>query len=218
MLIALQRPDATRVAGFNNWGQLGRGVKRGEKAIYIVALLIYRDKNEDADPEIRGFRWVPVFDLSQTEGDDLPVAAHKLIGTDSAQLSERLEAVASAQGFLVSRQELPAEINGLCRHDTREILISPANSPLHQVKTLGRPMNSPMRSCTRGRAIDPSQNLKLSRSPLSSVEPSALTLVSTPLVMSAPGLVDLRRQSVPSTQQQGACSVVPKSSLMEFVK
>lgn len=136
MLIALQRPDATRLAGFHTWRQLGRSVKRGEKAIYIVAPLIYRDKNEDTGPEIRGFRWVPVFDFSQTEGDDLPLATHKLIGADYAQLFERLEAVASAQGFKVSLQELPAEINGLCRHDTREILISPANSPLHQVKTL----------------------------------------------------------------------------------
>ncbi|MCL5973324.1 MAG: ArdC-like ssDNA-binding domain-containing protein [Actinobacteria bacterium] len=136
MLIALQRPDATRVAGFHAWTQLGRSVKRGEKAIYIVAPLVYRDKDQDTDPEIRGFRWVPVFDLSQTEGDELPVAAHKLIGTDPTQWFDRLRVVANTHGFQVSHQGLPSEINGLCRHSTREILISPANSALHQVKTL----------------------------------------------------------------------------------
>jgi hypothetical protein len=84
LLIAIQNPDATLVAGFHRWRQLGRWVKSGEKGIAIIApLASKRAKNESASNEdegsedgnartIRGFRAVHVFDVSQTEGRELP--------------------------------------------------------------------------------------------------------------------------------------------------
>lgn len=87
MLIAQQCPTATKVAGFRTWLKLGRRVMRGEKAIWIVAPVIYRDTTEGNDPEstsLHGFRYVPVFDISQTEGDDLPEACAKLSGQEPA--------------------------------------------------------------------------------------------------------------------------------------
>lgn len=95
ILIELQHPGATRVAGFHRWLALGRHVKRGEHGIAILAPLVmkvkakdpviertrYRDYNfRRADeleeqtkktPMLRGFRVVHVFDISQTEGHDL---------------------------------------------------------------------------------------------------------------------------------------------------
>src|SRR6478752_7288664 len=76
LLIASQRPTATRVAGIRSWNELGRRVKRGEKGIMIFAPMIgYRRKASDADqnqqsdartdkPEARlvGFRAVYVFE------------------------------------------------------------------------------------------------------------------------------------------------------------
>src|SRR5262245_62899065 len=50
MLIAMQRPDATRVAGFKAWQQLGRQVRRGERGIRIMAPLLVKDKDAE-DPE-----------------------------------------------------------------------------------------------------------------------------------------------------------------------
>lgn len=73
VLIAEQFPDATRVMGFHGWKKLGRSVKKGEKGIGITAPLAVRKKDAPVDEkEILGFRVVHVFDVSQTEGDDLP--------------------------------------------------------------------------------------------------------------------------------------------------
>ena len=75
MAIAMQRPDAVRVAGFHTWKALGRTVKKGEKAIRILAPMVGKGKDEEtgeAKPHVYGFRGVCVFDISQTEGDDLP--------------------------------------------------------------------------------------------------------------------------------------------------
>ncbi len=76
MLVMLQRPDATRVAGFHTWRSMGRSVKRGEKGIRIM--VPYRTKvsreNDESDPYyvIRGFGIGVVFDVAQTEGKPLP--------------------------------------------------------------------------------------------------------------------------------------------------
>ena len=80
--IARQKPGATRVAGFWKWKELGRSVKKGERGIRIVAPMIglKRKPKEEAEKditkqntrEIVGFRDAYVFDVSQTEGVDLP--------------------------------------------------------------------------------------------------------------------------------------------------
>lgn len=80
--IARQRPDATRVAGMYAWNQLGRRVKKGEKSIRILAPIIgvRRKSKEEAEKDITkqnvpvlvGFRSTSVFDVSQTEGKELP--------------------------------------------------------------------------------------------------------------------------------------------------
>ena len=104
MLIYMQRPDATLVAGFNKWkNQFSRHVKKGEHGITIIAPTPYKKKIEemkrdpdtqapilDADGkavmeekeiEIPMFRPVKVFDVSQTDGKPLPELASSLSGT-----------------------------------------------------------------------------------------------------------------------------------------
>lgn len=74
MLIAFQFPTATRVAGLRKWNELGRRVIKGQKGIRILAPII-KKVTEDDGREVQklvGFRDVCVFDISQTEGDDLP--------------------------------------------------------------------------------------------------------------------------------------------------
>src|SRR5262245_21701412 len=80
LLIAIQKPDATLVAGFNKWKELGRWVKKGEKGITIFAPLVYGRKKPQDEPQevadvddekvrlLRGFKAVHVFDVGQTEG------------------------------------------------------------------------------------------------------------------------------------------------------
>src|SRR3984885_5270922 len=80
--IARQRPDATRVEGLYAWNQMGRKVKKGEKGIRILAPIIgvRRKKNAVAEKDptkhntavLVGFRSAYVFDVSQTDGADLP--------------------------------------------------------------------------------------------------------------------------------------------------
>ena len=85
MLIFMQKPDATRVAGFTTWDkQLHRKVKKGEKAIKILApikheLTIDKDKdgNEIPEEERKTKTWITykavnVFDVSQTDGEPIP--------------------------------------------------------------------------------------------------------------------------------------------------
>ncbi len=83
MMIVSQFPDASKVAGFHTWRKLGRWVKQGESGIAILAPMIGRKKDEaesdhrfectlsDEKP-VFGFKAVHVFDISQTEGAELP--------------------------------------------------------------------------------------------------------------------------------------------------
>jgi len=86
LLIALQRPDATRVAGFHAWRKLGRFVKKGEHGIAIFAPMSHRKSRDETqqstnegEESVFGFRIAHVFDVEQTEGDPLPEFA-KLSG------------------------------------------------------------------------------------------------------------------------------------------
>ena len=96
--IARQKPTATRVAGFRAWKELGRFVKRGEKGIQILAPVTgYRRSKDDNEgetqekprPVLIGFRIVHVWDISQTEGADLPEYEHAVTG-DVGEYRDRL--------------------------------------------------------------------------------------------------------------------------------
>ena len=78
-LIAAQRQDATRVAGFHAWRKVGRCVKKGEAGIAIIAPMSRRKEFDDRETTttdgkeiVFGFRIAYVFDVEQTEGDPLP--------------------------------------------------------------------------------------------------------------------------------------------------
>jgi len=73
ILIMLQKPEASLVAAFGKWKQLGRTVNKGEKGIAILALMTFRNKQSDVEDEEEqdeaetrtlGFRKVYVFDVS----------------------------------------------------------------------------------------------------------------------------------------------------------
>src|SRR4051812_47773109 len=69
-LIMCQRPEASRVAGFQTWKSMDRFVKKGEKGIRIMVPYKAKIEKEDDDPlyVIRGFGIGTVFDVSQTDG------------------------------------------------------------------------------------------------------------------------------------------------------
>jgi antirestriction protein ArdC len=110
MLIAQQKPEATNVAGFRTWSSLGRFVRRGEKGILILAPLVGRKAKADQEPtgeaskendskntpaRLYGFRAVYVFDITQTEGKDLPALTE--VQGDVSGYRERLVKFVAAQ-------------------------------------------------------------------------------------------------------------------------
>ncbi len=104
MLIASQKPSASHVAGFRTWNQLGRFVKKGEKGILILAPIVRRkaENQEDRDQasaSIAGFRTAYVFDVSQTDGQELPHIG--MVQGDPREYRERLRTFADAQGISV---------------------------------------------------------------------------------------------------------------------
>jgi len=105
--IARQKPDATHVAGFHTWNQLGRRVKKGEKGIRILAPIIGAtcQPQEGAEekvtrqnvPILVGFRAAYVFDVSQTEGEELP--EHARVSGDAGAHRDRLIDFINTQGI-----------------------------------------------------------------------------------------------------------------------
>lgn len=107
LLISLQRSNATHVAGFQAWNKLGRSVRKGEKGIAILAPVIV--KREDRDErstttenavllkQLVGFRTAYVFDVSQTEGAELPEFA--TVAGDAAQQIEMLKHFIHSRGI-----------------------------------------------------------------------------------------------------------------------
>lgn len=70
LLILVQRPNATRVAGYRKWQDLGRQVRRGEEGLGILAPIFRTMEDEDSGEKTRvlcSFKVVKVFDISQTE-------------------------------------------------------------------------------------------------------------------------------------------------------
>jgi antirestriction protein ArdC len=115
-LIALQKPNASHVAGFHTWKNLGRHVKKGERGIFILAPMLRKKRDtkheaRDADEILMGFHGCAVFDYSQTEGRELPG-----IGTvegDPARYHERLERFVADVGIELRYTEDIAPARGM---------------------------------------------------------------------------------------------------------
>ena len=163
ILIMLQKPGATHVAGFVAWKELGRWVKKGEAGIAILAP-VFSPRQEctqcgakipkgarfcpgcgtetDEDPDIaspRYFRTVYVFDISQTDGEPLPqFDVPTLTGDMNTDLWHKTLALMQAQGVRVSFEPQPHQppgIKGYYRQPA-EIWVRPEEPPAQQLKTL----------------------------------------------------------------------------------
>jgi hypothetical protein len=157
LMIFLQRPDATHVAGFNKWKSLNRFVRKGEKGLAIFAPCKYRVESDAANNsahlgsasdgfkdgakkmQIRGFRVVHVFDISQTDGEpieDLDAIRPKLLDGDAPEgIWDALVAQASAAGFEVVRDQKRNE-NGYCDFFGKKIAVRSDVAPAQALKTL----------------------------------------------------------------------------------
>lgn len=142
LLIAMQCPEATMVAGYKKWQkEFNRQVKKGEKAIKILAPMtckstrIVKDENgNEQEQEVKYtiYKPVPVFDLSQTEGDEMPNICNKLEGDQGAELIEKVKSISPVP---VSSEPLKGGVNGFFHHDGY-IVIDSNLSATQTLKTL----------------------------------------------------------------------------------
>src|SRR5258708_6560323 len=116
-LIARQRPDARRVAGYQTWRKLGRFVRKGEKGIAIIAPLIRRKSEieslDAAEREsiVRGFKVAHIFSEEQTEGEPLPEMG-TVTGDPGSYLS-RLEQFVGDKGIELCYSDEIAPARGM---------------------------------------------------------------------------------------------------------
>lgn len=145
MLIYMQRPDATLVAGFNKWrDQFERNVRKGEKGIKIIAPTPYKKKieQEKIDPDtklpmldadgkviteekeikIPMFKPVTVFDVSQTDGKPLPQLASDLTG-NVQNYEAFMEALRRSSPVPIDFQPLTDGSDGFFSLDSQSITI-----------------------------------------------------------------------------------------------
>ena len=142
MLIARQKPEATNVAGIRTWNSLGRFVKRSEKGIFILAPMIghkrgreeevSEEEHDSQQPRIYGFRAVYVFDISQTQGKELPTLTE--VSGDVSGYRERLFRFVESQNLELSFSERIAPAKGLS-HGGKITLLS-GMEPAEEFSTL----------------------------------------------------------------------------------
>jgi antirestriction protein ArdC len=138
MLIASQRRDATHVAGFQTWKQLGRFVKKGAKGILILAPIMATRKNaegnssEENEKGVVAFRAVYVFDVADTDGQPLP----ELGSTqgDPAGYTDRLKQFVAQRGIQLEYSDAIYPAQGQC--SPGKIALLPGQSPAEEFATL----------------------------------------------------------------------------------
>ena len=136
MLIATQNPTASYVAGYNTWRTLGRFVKKGEQGILILAPIVRaqnsstQETDESSTPV--GFRAAYVFDVSQTDGKELPQL--NSVNGDPSEYRGRLGKLVTEQGIVLEYSEDIAPARG--RSSGGRITLLPGQSPAEDFATL----------------------------------------------------------------------------------
>lgn len=154
MLIYMQKPDATHVAGYHSWQQkFNRSVMKGEKGIQILAPApIHKNVTMDVfdenmrpvlDPDgnqvrktemitIPAFKPVTVFDVSQTDGEPLPELAKTLTG-DVEHYEDFLQALHRASKAPISFKELPSNLDGFFSLNDKTVTIREGMSEIQTI-------------------------------------------------------------------------------------
>lgn len=158
MLIAMQKPDATLVAGFNSWkNKFERSVNKGEKGIQIFAPAPYKIKKEQTklDPDtdlpvlgkdgkpikeevevtIPAFKVVSVFDVSQTSGKELPTLGADELSGNVKDYEKFFNAVREASPVPIKFAEIDGTAKGFYHHEDKSITIKENMSEVQTIKT-----------------------------------------------------------------------------------
>ena len=149
LLIAMQKPDATLVAGYHAWSsQFNRHVKAGEKAIRILAPAPYKRKvqskgNTATDPEteseteiiITAFKPAFVFDISQTEGKEIPSITADELHFSVSNFKTFLEALIHISPVPIKFENIETDAKGYFSNVEHYIVIQKDMSEAQTIKT-----------------------------------------------------------------------------------
>ena len=159
LLIAMQKPDATLVAGYKAWQKnFERHVNKGEKAIRILAPAPYKIKEErdkidpvtqellldkDGNPQkeeveitIPAFRAVSVFDLSQTDGKPIPELTAKELLSDVEGYQDMIRAVEAISPVPIKLEEIAGDSKGYYDREAKRIAVQENMSESQTLKTM----------------------------------------------------------------------------------
>ena len=158
LLIAMQKPDASLIAGFNSWkNQFQRNVKKGEKGIKIIAPSPFKIKQEmeKIDPQtqrpvigkdgkpvteekeitIPAYKVVSVFDVSQTEGRELPNIAVDALTGDVEQYKDFFAALEKTSPVPMGFEKIESGAHGYYHLEDKRIALDEGMSELQTLKT-----------------------------------------------------------------------------------
>mgnify|MGYP001024784955 CR=1 FL=1 len=159
LLITLQKPDASLVCGYQAWQKnFNRHVKKGEKAIRILAPAPYkikeeRDKldpvtgemvfdengmpqKEEVEVKIPAFRVVSVFDVSQTEGEPLPELEAKELLSTVEGYEDFIKAITYVAPVPIAFEDIPGDSKGYFHTEENRIAVQEGMSESQTLKTL----------------------------------------------------------------------------------
>jgi len=159
ILIFMQRPDASCVAGYNDWkNKFDRQVKAKERGIQILAPCYYKKwkKQKKIDPQTQHtiigadgqpemewvkvqvvrYKIVNVFDVSQTEGKELPTLVASELSGNVAEYDRIITALKALSPMPVTFEKFPREAKGYCNYLEQRIVVQPDMSQTQTVKTL----------------------------------------------------------------------------------
>lgn len=216
-LIALQMPDATRVAGFRTWLKLNRCVRKGERGIRIWAPMQVKEREDDGNvktdektgQELKRvrFRLAPVFDISQTEqlpgAEEVPLSppSAPVTGDSHTALIPPLIAFAASLGVPVAYEQLAANVGGYFHTVEKRIALAE-----------GRPANATVRVLIHEGAHMLVDRLDAAEYPYAREE--VIVETATYLVCQAAGL-DVSGSSIPyvaSWGESGALEAVQQNA------
>lgn len=142
MIIRAQMPNATFVAGFRRWQELGRHVNKGARSIKILAPRIAKEKDEvtgEDKSRVVGFITRPVFDVSQTTGEPLPLDHVKLIlqgeSSEAEVIFAWVKSLAELRGTKVDIA-FANGANGYYSPSLNQIVVDPSLTINHRAKTM----------------------------------------------------------------------------------
>lgn len=142
ILIMMQKPEASLVAGYKAWQtKFGRQVRKGERGIKILAPCPHKKTIETEDGDEKEIRWTSfktttVFDVSQTDGEELPTGCVTALNGDVTGFNELFDKLVKVSPVSVEIANIEGRANGYFSSVEKRIVVKEGMSEQQTIKTL----------------------------------------------------------------------------------